>query len=163
MDATFGDISPDGATLIFVATEEQQRERVYVLRLAGGIPQLLTKSPASVPRWAPDGKWIAFAPNRGYGGGVFIVRPDGTGERRLTQTGGWPVWWPDAKRIGYLTITPDGRQQIETVTLDASASGRAVDFRFEESNTPFDFSADGRLMATSDAVHVSDEIWVLGQ
>src|SRR5207244_4431885 len=114
VDATFGDISPDGATLTFVATEEKQRERVYTLRLAGGVPRLLTKSPASVPRWSPDGQWIAFAPDRGYGGGIFIVRPDGTAERRLTQTGGWPVWWPDAKRVGYLTITPDGRQQIET-------------------------------------------------
>jgi Tol biopolymer transport system component/serine/threonine protein kinase len=163
VDGSFGDISPDGATLTFVATQEKQRERVYVLRLAGGVPQLLTKSPASLPQWSPDGKWIAFAPDRGYGGGVFIVRPDGTGERRLTQTGGWPVWWPDAKRIGYLTITPDGRQQIETVTLDASPSGRPVDFRFQSPNNPFGFSPDGRLMATSNAVHVSDEIWLLGR
>jgi hypothetical protein len=81
---------------------------------------LLTRSPASVPRWSPDGKWIAFSPDRSYGAGVFIVRPDGTDERRLTPTGGWPIWWPDGRRIGYRTITADARQQIESIMIDGS-------------------------------------------
>jgi Tol biopolymer transport system component/predicted Ser/Thr protein kinase len=161
LDATFADISPDGTTLVFVVTEQKARERVYTLRLAEGRPRLLTASPASVPRWSPDGKWIAFAADRGYGGGIFVVRPDGTDERRLTQTGGWPVWRPDSRHIGYATIAPDGRQQIETIALDGPASAGPVHFRFEGANFPFGFSPDGRTMATSNAVHVSDEIWLL--
>ena len=159
LDATFGDISPDGATLAFVVTEGE-RERVYTVPFAGGTPRLLTKSPATLPRWSPDGKWIAFAPDRAYNGGVFIVHPDGTEEQRLTESGGWPVWWPDAKRIGYLTISPDERQQIETISVDRSPS-KPIDFRYESINEPFDVSADGRTMAITNAVHVSDEIWLM--
>jgi TolB protein len=160
LDATFGDISPDGTVVAFVVTDQKQGERVYSDRIGEGRPRLLTASAASLPRWSPDGKWIAFASDRGYGGGVFIVRADGTDERRLTKTGGWPIWWPDSQRLGYRTVTTDGRQQIETVTLDGSPAA-PIDFRFNGANAPFDISPDGRSMATSNAVHVSDEIWLV--
>jgi len=161
LDATFGDISPDGGTLAFVVTEERERERVFTIPLGGGNPRLLTKSPASLPRWSPDGKWIAFASDHAYDGGISIVRPDGTDERRLTQTGGWPVWWPDGKRIAYLILASDDRQQILTINLETLKSERRPDFRFASWNAPIEFSADGRLMATSNSVHFSDEIWLM--
>jgi Tol biopolymer transport system component len=47
------------------------------------------------PSWSRDGRWIAFT-RSGTGGSLFIVRPDGTGLRRLARTrtgsysvGGW--------------------------------------------------------------------------
>jgi Tol biopolymer transport system component/predicted Ser/Thr protein kinase len=160
LDATFGDISPDGTVVVFVVSDEKQGERVYSGRIGEGRPKLLTESPASVPRWSPDGQWIAFSSDRGYGGGVFVVRADGTQERRLTKTGGWPTWWPDSRRLGYRTVTTDGRQRIETVMLDGSPAA-PIDFRFDGANEPFDISPDGRSMATTNAVHVSDEIWLV--
>ncbi len=161
LDARFGDVSPDRSTLAFAVTEKDS-ERVYTLRFGESKPRLLTTSPASVPRWSPDGKWIAYSADCGYGDGVFLVRSDGTGERRLTETGGWPVWWPDGQRISYLTRTGDGRQQIETtnVAFDGGA-GRPIPFYFNGTNFPFDFSTIGRTMATSNSVHVLDEIWLL--
>jgi TolB protein len=37
------------------------------------------------PAWSPDGNWIAFATtSNGYD--LYIVRPDGSGLRRLTRT-----------------------------------------------------------------------------
>lgn len=161
VDATFADLSPDGSTLAFVATVEKKLEQVYVQTLPQGTPRLLTNSPASLPRWSPDGQWIAFAGNRGYESGLSIIRPDGTGERRLTDVGGWPVWWRDGRRIAYLALTPDGRQQIDSVGLDGSRASPAIPFRFQNTNNPFAFSADGRFLATSDELHVSDEIWLL--
>jgi Tol biopolymer transport system component/tRNA A-37 threonylcarbamoyl transferase component Bud32 len=160
LDAAFGDVSPDGMNLAFVVSDEKQGERVYRDRVGAGKPTLLTASPASVPRWSPDGRWIAFSSDRGFGGGIFIVRPDGTDERRLTKTGGWPIWWPDSRRIGYRTVTADARQQIETVRLDGSPAA-PIEFRYEGANEPFDISPDGRTMATTNAVHVSDEIWLM--
>jgi Tol biopolymer transport system component len=161
LDATFGQLSPDGRALVFVVTEEGRGERVYTQPAQGGSPQLLTASPASTPRWSPDGEWIAFAADRGYGGGISIIRPGGSQERRLTETGGWPAWRSDGRHISYAVVTPDGRQQIETVAIDGAAAATPVGFRFEGTNFPFVFSPNGRTMATSNSIHVSDEIWLL--
>src|SRR6185295_6299896 len=89
----FADISSDGAWVAF-ARAEAQAEYVYVAPLSGGPARRLIEGPATVPRWSPDGRWIAFSPNRGFGTGVFVVRPDGTERRRLTERGGWPIWFP---------------------------------------------------------------------
>jgi Tol biopolymer transport system component len=160
-DASYADVSPDGRQLAFVITDAPQ-ERVYVMSITGDEgPRLLRDGPASLPRWSPDGAWIAFAPNRGYFGGILIVRPDGTGERRLTDSGGWPVWWPDGTRISYVTVRPDASQQIQTVTLDGAISIPPVPIRFSSVNDPFDIARDGELLVTTNAVHVSSEIWVL--
>jgi Tol biopolymer transport system component len=53
-----------------------------------------------------------------YGGGLFVVRPDGSGLRRVTPPGTrvyWYAWSPDAKLIAYIDhrfslwlIRPDG-------------------------------------------------------
>lgn len=160
LDATFADLSPDGTSLAFVVTENNSLEQVYTMRLPDGMPTLLTKTAASTPRWSPDGKWIAFSPDRSYSGGVFVIRPDGTDERRMTQTGGWPVWWPNSQRIGYRIVTPDARQQIESVALDGKAAG-SIDFRFQGNNDPFDVSPDARSLAVTNHSHVSDEIWLI--
>ena len=50
------------------------------------------------PHWSPDGSWIAFLRRTGAvphneEWTLFVIRPDGTGERRLAdagvETGGW--------------------------------------------------------------------------
>jgi Tol biopolymer transport system component len=160
-DASYADVSPDGRTLAFVITDASQ-ERAYVMPIDGGQPpRLLREASASLPRWSPDGGLIVFAPNRGYFGGIFVIRPDGTAERRLTDAGGWPVWWPDGKRISYVIVRPDTTQQIQTVTLDGAISTPSVPVRFAGVNNPFDIARDGESLVTTNAVHVSSEIWVI--
>jgi Tol biopolymer transport system component len=160
LDAAFADISPDGRTLAFSVTE-QADERVYLMPIDGTGRPLPRADRGSVPRWSPDGSWIAFAGDRGYNGGIFLARPDGSDLKRLTDTGGWPVWWPGGRRIGYITIRGDLSQQIETVAIDAPSTVDVLPIRFRGSNHPFDVSNDGRWLATTTSVHVSSEIWVL--
>jgi TolB protein len=57
------------------------------------------------PAWSPDGAWVAFASNRAGPanvGQIYLVRPDGTGLRRLTS-GAWsnaqPSFAPDGKTV----------------------------------------------------------------
>jgi Tol biopolymer transport system component len=114
-----------------------------------------------VPRWSPDGRAIVFSPDRGYSRGVFVVNADGTGERRVTERGGWPIWWPDGKRLGYRIIGADGNQQILTVPIEGGPSTPIESLRFVGANFPFDVSRDGRLIVTTNSAHVSDEIWLL--
>ena len=155
----FADVSPDGARIVLTRTEADA-ERLYVAPAAGGDARLLTSTPGAVARWSPDGTLIAFGGTRGFTGGVFVIAADGTKERRLTKEGGWPVWWP-GQGIAYLALTPAGGQEIRVVSL-AGGNARPVDrVTFVGGNHPFDVSRAGDSLVTSNAVHISNEIWLL--
>ena len=158
-DAAYGDVSPDGS-LAFTITEGAE-ERLYVMPLrSGSAPRLVRPGRASVPKWSPDGRWIAFAPDRSPFGGVFIVRADGSEERRLTTAGGWSVWRPDGRHVVYLTLRSDETQELKSVSLDSSTPPELPLVRYHGANFPADVSRDGSL-STSNAIHTSSEIWVL--
>ena len=58
------------------------------------------------PAWSKDGKWIAFAAtkSRNASASLFLMRPDGSGLRRLTARGfdaGSPSWSPDGRSIAF--------------------------------------------------------------
>jgi Tol biopolymer transport system component len=156
----FPDISPDGRWIAFTRTDSDA-EHVYIAPIDGGSPRLLTSSPAAIPRWSPDGKTIAFAANRSYAGGIFVIDPDGRNERRLTGTGGWPVWWPDGREIGFLVNGRVGGQEIHVVSRTGGETRLLPEVVFNGSNHPFDIAPDGTRITTTNAVHVSDEIWLL--
>jgi hypothetical protein len=73
------------------------------------------------------------------------------------------VWWPDGTRIGYLTIGPDGVQEVEVVGVADGAISKLGAVRYSGANFPFDVSADGKRLVTSNSLHMSDEIWLLGR
>jgi TolB protein len=147
--------------LVAFARTEAQAERVYVISIDGRDERLLTESPATMPRWSPDGRRIAFSPSRGFSGGIFVVNADGTGERRLTTSGGWPVWWPDGKRIGFLALGADATQQVRIISVDGGESRKLETLQFLGDNHPFDVTRDGRWLVTSNSLHVTDEIGVI--
>jgi Tol biopolymer transport system component len=155
----FPDESPDGR-LAFTRVD-RDAERIYVASASGGNARPLTSIPGAVPKWSPDGRTIVFAANRGYHGGIFLIDADGGHQRRLTATGGWPVWWPDGTQIGYLVVGRNGDQEIEVVSVAGGPSRPVARWRFNGTNHLFDVSPDGSAIVSSNAVHVSDEIWLL--
>jgi TolB protein len=112
-------LSPDGSTLAFVSTRDGGTANVWLLDLARHEYTNLTKDAGGNfrPSWSPDGKWIAFSSGRDTKPGraepswellqstaIYIVHPDGTGLRRLTELGGYagsPQWSRDGRRIVY--------------------------------------------------------------
>jgi Tol biopolymer transport system component len=75
----FPDPSPDGTRVVFVTTRDDPTERLVVRTLATGVEQALGVT-GTMPRWAPDGAWIAFWRAQGSTGlgALWLVRPDGS-------------------------------------------------------------------------------------
>ena len=102
--------------------------------------------------YSPDGQWIAFsstqdAYNRelsageqrlrdvdpSYFGEVYIMKADGTGQRRLTRTPGYdggPFFSPDGTRIVWRRFDEQGLiADIWTMHLDGTGARRVTDFK----------------------------------
>lgn len=109
-----GALSPDGKFLAFVSSRSGQAD-IWVLELATRKLRNITSHAAGDfrPSWSPDGQWIAFSSDRDsqkpkqrfvtlHSTEIYLVRPDGSGLRRLTQAqsfAGSPSWSPDGKQL----------------------------------------------------------------
>ena len=110
---------------------------------------------------SPDGSWIAFAGTRSFSGGIFVIRADGTAEQPVDDGRRLARRWPDGRQIGYLAIGPGGDQQIRVTTIDAGEPRTISGINLLGTNHPFAITHDGRTIVVTNAVHLSDEIWLL--
>jgi TolB protein len=141
--------SPDGTKVAFASYRNdpinKRNSELYVSNVDGTGQVRLTSGPGSegvyredvdddvqsLPSWSPDGTEIAFAstrddPNPDTCGPcrseIYVVKPDGIGLQRLTNTGGQnvkPVWSPDGTKIAFQT-NRDGNQEIYSMNPDGS-------------------------------------------
>ena len=69
----------------------------------GGVPRPIDLPDFEVPRWSPDGEWIAVAREEANGVHVSFIGADGSGYRELhpdpTLNLGVAVWTPDGEWI----------------------------------------------------------------
>lgn len=118
---------------------------IFESDLKGGQIRRLTKELGydAEGSYSPDGKWIAFASNRSlysdelsdddkklaaqdpsYMMEIYIMKADGSGLKRLTNTRGYdggPFFSADGKKITWRRFTPDGnRAEIYTMNIDGS-------------------------------------------
>lgn len=121
-----GALSPDGKTLAFVSTRKLGHTHLWLMDLKTRKCRLTTAAPGSAfhPAWSPDGKWLTFSSDGGKFAGhmpgrweknqslsVYVVRPDGSGLRRVTRgrgVAGSPQWSPDGKRLFFYETTEIG-------------------------------------------------------
>jgi Tol biopolymer transport system component len=92
--------SPDGRKIAFVRGRDDNYG-VYVMNADGSRQLALGAStvggrgpyigevavPDDAPAWSPDGRRIAFVSDRDGSYRLYIINPDGSGERRLTERG----------------------------------------------------------------------------
>lgn len=109
--------SADGKHIVFVSTRAGGHANLWILDVATRKATPLTSGDGGDfrPSWSPDGKWIAFSSDRGSDlppakgrwerlqiADVYLIHPDGSGLRRLSEHGGFcgsPKWTPDSKSV----------------------------------------------------------------
>lgn len=84
------------------------KNQIFVMNSNGlNKKQLTISGDNNDPSWSPDGQKIVFISNRTGSAEVWIMNKDGSGQRRLTETGATraanPTWSSDGQRIMFST------------------------------------------------------------
>ena len=99
--------SPDGRSIAFTVDQGTEQIPLYLVNADGTHLRRVARiaDMAQGPQWSPDGRLIAVTGLTGCGGpcvipAVYVVRPDGTGLRKLAEnTGGSLAWSPDGRSL----------------------------------------------------------------
>jgi Tol biopolymer transport system component len=116
--------SPDGRQLVFpLSTAKQPTKQsvtldaLNVLDIASGVLRAITPLAlgAEEPDWSPDGTRIVFSSAAGHSQFAYVVRPDGTGLRKIVHSAhNHSTHKDDPRRVDARTLrprwSPDGRR-----------------------------------------------------
>ena len=138
-------LSPDGSRIAFVQTvadgeADTYRSHLWVAPVDGGAstelgagdPRQFTAGEHrdSMPRWSPDGRWIAFLSDRGTGKPepgarrpkqLFVIPADGGEARLLVRAAYHPsdlVWAPDGRSLAFVgkPVRDDPKSDVKVIT-----------------------------------------------
>jgi len=110
------------------------------------VPDLPPSTFGNQPVWSPDGSSLAFAGATDAGYDIYVMNPDGTGVRQVTDMAGNendPAWSPDGSKIAFhhdpggLAINEDtghpvqafSRTSVHVVNADGSGLAALVDVK----------------------------------
>lgn len=114
--------APDGSRIVF-ESDRGGSQQLYVMDASGGNAQRISFGPGrySTPVWSPRGDLIAFTKMHQGRFMIGVMKPDGKGERILTE--GYhnegPAWAPNGRVLVFFRDTPgaNGGPQVWTVDL----------------------------------------------
>lgn len=110
--------SPDSSRLALIS-DLSGVPQIWTISVAGGWPQRVTSldDPVSSVGWSPDGEWLAFslAPGGGMNQQIYLIRPDGTGLRRLSEGGKDNNWLGEWTHDGQGITVASSRRTPESM------------------------------------------------
>ncbi len=105
--------SPDGQRIVFNTQLVDGNREIYIMNASGGGAVNLSNHPTadSRPTFSSTGEWILFESRRSGKAELYIMRPDGSDVRQVSDTDAPYYYWdwsPDGRFIVYMgEITPD--------------------------------------------------------
>lgn len=140
--------SPNGHRLIY-----SNQGTIMTVRLDGTRPRLLRRGVHfESPEYSPDGRRIVMSgwPNTNVRPGLWVMRSDGSGLRRLSSYGGdtFPDYSPDGRHIVFQR-EPDAHCCNQLLVMRADGSHRREISGFGGYEDPFSpvFSPSGKRIA----------------
>jgi TolB protein len=112
--------SPDGARICF-ESDRGGSQQIYITGAGGGQAQRVSfgEGSYSTPVWSPRGDYIAFTKHGRGTFGIGVMKPDGQGERLLTE--GYhnegPTWAPNGRVLMFFR-DPGGNAGPALYTVD---------------------------------------------
>jgi TolB protein len=150
--------SPDGRFLFFTLgdTASEHGQQIYAAPEGGGPTRQVTHEPERSFEYglsfADRGRRLVYWSNLDsvYGQALWLMRPDGTGVRRLTPSrtakNNWaPAWSPDGNRIAFTHARGQG-SEIDVIDADGRNLHRLVGRRGGKDASP-SWSPDGTHLA----------------
>jgi Tol biopolymer transport system component len=91
--------APSGDKLVYGRSSARESVRgIWAVTFDGTDARRIVAGTFGKPSWSPEGELIAFSE---YGGGTFLVRPDGSGLQQILSVGFAPNWAPDGSQFTY--------------------------------------------------------------
>jgi eukaryotic-like serine/threonine-protein kinase len=152
--------SPDGQLLAYTEINPSSQRDIWVLRMgdsspsSGKVPKaqpfIRTPFDEAVPRFSPDGHWLAYISNESGRYEVYVQSYPGPGGKwQISTEGGTePVWNPNGRELFYRS--GDGMMAVEITTHPGFAVGKPrmlFEGHYEPAPVPianYDVSPDGQ-------------------
>jgi len=142
--------SPDGQSIAFIS-DLSGIPQVWIVPAEGGFPRSVTALDDQIGgvAWSPAGDLLAFtlAPGGGMNTQVYVVRPDGTGMRRITaggSTNNWfTSWTHDGARLA-ISSNQGNSAAMDSYLAPAAGGDMVLAARNAGIGMTSDVSRDGR-------------------
>ena len=118
--------SPDGAQIVF-ESDRGGTQQLYVMGAGGGAARRVSFGEAarySTPVWSPKGDYIAFTRQKNGAFAIGVMKPDGSGERILTEGfhNEGPTWAPNGLYLMFFR-DPGGQGGSKVYMIDIFGRG----------------------------------------
>lgn len=130
--------SPDGKRVVF-ESDRGGSQQIYTMDVDGSNPQRISFGPGNygTPVWSPRGDWIAFTKQHQGQFYIGVIRPDGTGERLITQAYHveGPTWAPNGRVLMFFKeVSTNKGRQAHIYSIDVTG------YNERQISTPLDAS-----------------------
>jgi Tol biopolymer transport system component len=111
-------VGPHDRELVYLS-DSGGHGNLWIVNLQSGATRQITfeqdpRLALGLPVWSPDGAHIAYVTRSRTSWNVdqWLINPDGTNARKVSELGGWAAWSPDSRLLYFAEPARDGSYRI---------------------------------------------------